>query len=122
MSVFLTKQEFQQILESNSGCLFVKFGAGWCGPCKKIKPVCDHWMLQLPKDKFTFLPVDVDDSVDLFATLRSKKIVQSVPTILCFFAGNRNPIAPDNIVVGSNVDQLNFFFQKCANEAHTLGI
>jgi hypothetical protein len=48
--------------------------------------------------------------------LRSKKIIQSVPTMVCYKQGNNNPIAPDYVVIGASVDQVNHFFQQCVAE------
>ena len=33
---FESRQEFLDILKVNPGFIVVKFGADWCGPCKKI--------------------------------------------------------------------------------------
>jgi thiol-disulfide isomerase/thioredoxin len=112
MSVYLTRQDFLNLLENNPGRLIFKFGAGWCGPCKMVMPQCEHWMRQLPRDRFSFIPVDIDDSFEVYAMLRSKKIVQSVPTLLCYKKGNVNPITPDFVVIGANVAQVNHFFQQ----------
>jgi thiol-disulfide isomerase/thioredoxin len=113
MSVYLTRQDFLKLLETNPGRLIFKFGAGWCGPCKMIMPQCEHFMRQLPRDKYVFVPIDVDDSFEVYSLLRAKKMVQSVPTLLCYKKGNTNPIAPDYVVVGASVEQVNYFFQQC---------
>ena len=113
MSVYLTRQDFLKRLESNPGRLIFKFGAGWCGPCKMVMPQCEHWMRQLPSNRFSFIPVDVEDSFEVYAMLRSKKIVTSVPTMVCYKQGNTNPIAPDYVVIGADVKQVNHFFQQC---------
>jgi hypothetical protein len=43
-------------------------------------------------------------------------MVQSVPTMLCYKKGNINPIAPDYVVVGASVEQVNYFFQQCTTD------
>jgi len=116
MSLQLSRTDYLKLLESNPGRLIFKFGAGWCGPCKMVMPQCEHWMRQLPRDRFVFVPVDIDDSFEVYAMLRSKKIIQSVPTMVCYKQGNINPTAPDYVVIGASVDQVNHFFQQCVAE------
>ena len=116
MSVQLNRKQYLELLEANPGRLIFKFGAGWCGPCKQVMPQCEHWMRQLPRDKFTFVPVDIDDSFEVYSLLRSKKIIQSVPTMVCYKQGNINPTSPDFVVVGASVDQVNHFFKQCVDK------
>ena len=55
--------------------------------------------------------VDIDESIDLYGALRSKRQINGIPAILCFNKGNLTYI-PDFSVSGSNPDQVNLFFKQ----------
>ena len=79
-----TEAEFEQVLnvakERQMGVV-VKFGATWCGPCKKIAPI---WEAALPSlsDRWLIGDIDVDQSADLYAKLKRFKMIRGVPTIM----------------------------------------
>ena len=56
--------------------------------------------------------VDVDDCFEIYAFLKTKKMVNGIPVILCYQKGNLNYI-PNDSVVGADVNQINMFFQRC---------
>ena len=60
--------------------------------------------------------VDVDESFELYAFLKSKKMVRSIPTLLSYEKGNVSYV-PNDVVVGSSVDEINIFFKGCFNKA-----
>jgi thiol-disulfide isomerase/thioredoxin len=102
------RQEFANVINENNGILIFKFGAEWCGPCGRIKSLVSNRVSQLaPNQKF--FEIDVDDSFDLYAFLKSKKIVQSIPTILAYYKENKT-FVPDKVVIGANTDDVNHFF------------
>lgn len=109
----MSKQDFGQALMENRGALIIKFGAEWCGPCKKIDPLVYSWMNRLP-ETIQGAVIDIDDetSFDLYAFLKSKKQVNGVPVILCYKKGNMTYV-PDNVIVGADEDQINRFFTAC---------
>jgi thiol-disulfide isomerase/thioredoxin len=96
----------------NQGALIIKFGAEWCGPCKKIDPLVYKWMGQ-PKPNMTYAIIDIDDNFEIYAFLKSKKMVNGVPVILCYKKGNLTWI-PDHTVIGADESQINIFFQICS--------
>jgi hypothetical protein len=109
----MSKQDFGQALMENRGALIIKFGAEWCGPCKRIDPLVYSWMNRLP-ETIQGAVIDIDDeaSFDLYAFLKSKKQVNGVPVILCYKKGNMTYV-PDNVIVGADEDQVNRFFTAC---------
>lgn len=106
-----SKENFAQLLQTNPGLLIIKFGATWCGPCKKIEGLVDQWFNQMPATVQCAI-VDVDDCFEIYAFLKTKKMVNGIPVILCYQKGNLNYI-PNDSVVGADVNQINLFFQRC---------
>lgn len=117
--VILDRNQFQQFLTENANneqyTLIFKFSATWCGPCNNMLPQCNHWLNQMPADRFRFFAIDVDKSGDLFAFLKSKKISSSVPTMLCYRPTNEG-FYPDQMVIGNDIQKVNQFFQFCVSE------
>ena len=106
----LSKDDFVKQLQENKGALIIKFGAEWCGPCKKIEPLVESLMKKLP-DKVTCAIIDVDDNFEIYALFKSKKMINGIPAIFAFKKGNIS-IVPDDVVVGADETQINLFFQK----------
>jgi len=103
-------QQFALLLAQNPGLIILKFVAEWCNPCKAIKGVVDAWYERMP-DTVQCCIIDIDDNFELYAFLNKKKMVNGVPAILCYQAGNLNYI-PDESVVGADVNQVNAFFSR----------
>jgi thiol-disulfide isomerase/thioredoxin len=110
-----TKEEFGNLLIENPGLLILKFGASWCGPCKKIEPIIDEWLQKLP-DNVQFCMIDIDDCFELYAFLQKKKMINGVPGILCYYRQNLTHI-PNDSVVGADFGQVNLFFERCLKKA-----
>jgi thioredoxin 1 len=110
----MSKDSFSQLLQTNNGLLIIKFGAEWCGPCKKIDPLVYEWMNKLStQPNVQCAIIDIDDNFEIYAFLKSKKMVNGVPVILCYKKGNISWI-PDKAVVGADERQVNIFFQDCS--------
>lgn len=111
----LSLQAFLDLLKINEGIIILKFGAEWCGPCKKIEQQVYAGFNQMPVNVQPIV-VDVDESFELYAFLKSKKMVKSIPTLLCYEKGNVSYV-PNDVVVGANVDEVNAFFKECFDKA-----
>lgn len=113
ITYFKDRQEFSKLLEKNPGIIILKLGATWCGPCKKIKNVVDVFYMSSP-DNVVCCDVDVDESFDLYAYLKNKKMVNGIPAMLRWNKGNTSFI-PDDSVTGANPKDLDNFFRRCGN-------
>jgi len=113
ISCFETREDFFNILKVNTGLVIIKFGATWCGPCKKIKHVVDAFFGTSP-DNVICADVDVDESFDLYGFFKSKKMVNGIPVMMCFIKGNETFI-PDDSVTGIEPVALDAFFKRCGN-------
>tara|TARA_Y100000816_G_scaffold280093_1_gene253094 strand:- start:4052 stop:4432 length:381 start_codon:yes stop_codon:yes gene_type:complete len=107
----LDRNEFKNLIKSNEGLVIIKFTASWCGPCKTIAPFVEDQFLKTP-EIVTCANIDVDDNFDIFAYMKSKKMVKGVPTILAYKKDNKS-FAPDFSISGSKEDDLINFFKEC---------
>jgi len=78
----LTEKDFQEKVLDQAGLVIVDYGATWCGPCKKLKPILDE-LDGTMNDKAAFYYVDAGEQ----PALAQKYGVMSLPTILFFKAG-----------------------------------
>ena len=111
ISKFESRQDFFNLLKNNPGLIILKLGAEWCGPCKKIAPILEGFFLTSP-DTVICADIDVDESFDLYAYLKNKKMVHGIPAILCYKKGNTSFI-PDDSITGADPGQLDAFFRRC---------
>ena len=105
-----SRSQFEELLKQNPGKVVLKFGATWCGPCKRIDPLVNQWFSNMPAT-VKCAAIDIDESFDLYGALKTKRQINGIPAILCFNKGNESYI-PDMNVVGANVDQVNAFFRQ----------
>lgn len=113
ISVFESRQDFLKLLPANPGLIVIKFGATWCGPCKQIAQVVQGFFATSPNDVIC-ADIDVDESFDLYAYFKSKKMVNGIPVILCYKKGN-NTFIPDDSVTGGDPTALDAFFKRCGH-------
>lgn len=70
--------------------VILKFHADWCAPCKVIGPKVKNMVLEKAEqlksheNKFIYIEVDVDECFDLYAFLKSKKMVRGIPTVFLY--------------------------------------
>lgn len=117
--VELDRNQFQELLASNNnGIVIFKFGANWCGPCKASKPLIVEYANKMPDNVFLY-DIDVDESFDLYAWMKSKKQVNGIPALLAYYPGS-NGIGANHSVSGSNASQIQYFFDEVERAAITL--
>lgn len=111
-----TRDIFLGILKNmNPGLFIMKLGAPWCGPCKLIAPIVDAFFGSSPSNVLC-ADINVDESFDLYSFLKSKRMVNGIPAILCYHAGNIG-YAPNDMVTGADANSLHRFFKRCGTTA-----
>ena len=74
----LEVDEFKKIQnELSNDMSSIKFGATWCGPCKKIKALCEEWFSKLPSNVILF-DIDIDETMELYMALKKYKMVKNL--------------------------------------------
>ena len=71
----------KELLNNNDDVIIFKFTATWCAPCKRASPVINNYKNNLP-ETYQFIEVDVDESLDIYGTLKSKRIVSGIPSLV----------------------------------------
>jgi thioredoxin 1 len=104
------RTDFLRVISENSGTVIFKFSAEWCGPCKKIAPDVAEFKKKISdRPDITWYDIDVDDSIQVFGMLKTKRIVNGVPAVLVYLSEN-DSIYPDEFVLGANKKDLNVIF------------
>ena len=111
ISSFSNRDEFLKLLHVNPGLVIIKLGASWCGPCKQIAHIVDAFFASSPAN-VVCADIDVDHSIDLYAFLKNKRVVNGIPVMLMYMKGNVS-FAPNQSVTGSDPVQLDAFFKQC---------
>ena len=115
MGISLTEEDLFKLQNAlgEKEMLIIKFTADWCGPCKGIKGLVDELLKDLP-ETIKFIEIDVDESLELFAKFKSKKMVNGIPAILGFKGGSKEHwFIPDDCVLGGNKEEIKKFFARC---------
>jgi len=112
----LTRETFKGLLEYNSKQnkhTILKLTANWCRPCKTIKDLAAAQVANLSEYAIECYEIDVDESLDFYAFLKQKKMVNGIPVFLFYKCGNMEFI-PDDSVTGANPPDILAFFARCA--------
>jgi thiol-disulfide isomerase/thioredoxin len=111
ISEIADRDAFFLLLQNNPGLIILKLGATWCPPCKLVeKPV--HGFFAASPPEVVCGDIDVDKSFDFYSFLKSKKMVNGIPVLLCYKKSNKTYI-PDDMVTGADPNQLHQFFTRC---------
>ena len=114
ITVFESREEFLNLLKVNPGLIIIKLGASWCGPCKQIAHIVEAFFASSPANVIC-ADIDVDVSIDLYAFLKQKKMVNGIPVMLMYRKGNVS-FAPDDSVTGAEPGALDAFFKRCGHK------
>ena len=117
ISEIANRDAFFTLLQHNTGIIVIKLGAEWCGPCKTIKPAIHGFFASSPPEVIC-ADIDVDNSFDFYSFLKSRKMVNGIPVLLCYKKGNSTYI-PDDAITGSNAGELHNFFKRCGTHLTT---
>jgi thiol:disulfide interchange protein len=114
----LTRETFKGLLEFNSKQskhTILKLTADWCRPCKSIKALAMEQVANLSAigRPIECYEINVDDSLDFYAFMKQKRMVNGIPVFLFYKAGNTEFI-PDDSVTGANPPDIVAFFARCA--------
>lgn len=99
--------------KTNNTIIIIKFGASWCGPCKKITDKCNQCFLEMPDNVFCF-DIDIDNNLEIYSAFKTKKMVKGVPTILCYYCKNTRDkwYISDTSISGSDNQKVFHFFKS----------
>ena len=113
-------QELQAKMTSQ--ILIIKFGAEWCGPCKKIAPNYYDFIKTAPTN-IIFADIDIDESIDLYITLKRNKMVSGIPVFFAYYGGVKRDkwFIPEDSIIGGDVKLVTDFFARCNKKALELG-
>ena len=109
-----SKADFENIIRNKKDKAIFKFTADWCDPCKKAKPIIDENLKKLP-DSILFNEIDIDESIEIYGMLKSKRLVTSIPALIYYNKDNYT-LWPDNVISSSNKNDIDNFFSKCINQ------
>jgi thioredoxin-like negative regulator of GroEL len=113
ISEIANRNSFFLLLQNNPGLIILKLGAKWCPGCVNIEKPVEAFFATSPPEVICG-DIDVDKSFDFYSFLKSKKMVNGIPVLMCFKKGNATYI-PDDIITGADPQQLHQFFMRCGN-------
>ena len=113
------RDQFFAFLKQNTGIMVFKFGADWCKPCQTIKDDVEQYFANTPDNVLCF-DLDIDESFDLYAFLKSKKMVTGVPSILAYVKGNESYASDFAYSFSGGKDALKIFFDTVNIKANSM--
>lgn len=111
----LTRETFKGLLDYNSKQgkhTILKLTANWCRPCKTIKDLAIQQVANLSNTSIECYEIDVDESLDFYAFMKQKKMVNGIPVFL-FYKKDNVGYAPDDSITGANPPDILAFFDRC---------
>ena len=107
--------DFAELLKNNPGVFIIKFGAVWCGPCKRINGLVHDYIKIMP-DNVQCAVIDIDINLEVYGFLKKKRIINGVPTILAYYKDNLHYM-PDDMVSGADTVKVTEFFKRCFDQS-----
>lgn len=98
--------------------LIIKFGADWCGPCKKIAPIFYDFIEKAPTN-IIFADINIDENADLYMTLKKHKMVNGIPVFFAFYGDEKRDkwFIPEDSVIGADEISVKAFFDRSKKKA-----
>jgi thiol-disulfide isomerase/thioredoxin len=113
------REQFFEFLKQNPGIMVFKFGADWCKPCQSIKDDVEKYFANTADNVLCF-DLDIDDSFDIYAFLKSKKMVTGVPSILAYVKGNDSYASDFAYSYSGGSEALKNFFDTVNMKANSI--
>ena len=79
--IHVNQKNFEEEVLKESKLTIVKFGAAWCGPCKKLDPIIDEIAEENTDIEVTYVDIDSDGPI------AAEYGILSVPSTLFFKEG-----------------------------------
>ena len=116
------KQLHELQAKMTSQILIIKFGADWCGPCKKIAPNYIDFIKTAPSN-IIFADIDIDESIDLYMSLKRNKMVSGIPVFFAYYGDVKRDkwFIQEDSIIGGDVKLVTEFFARCCKKAIELG-
>lgn len=116
--------QFKQLLQNlGNKIIIIKFSADWCKPCKKIKPIVEEWFSKL-NETFIIAEIDIDETMELYYALKTKKMVNGIPSILAYYGNVERDMnqwyIPSDSVIGGDENEVKLFFDRCQIKGATM--
>tara|TARA_Y100000389_G_scaffold14646_1_gene12996 strand:+ start:540 stop:914 length:375 start_codon:yes stop_codon:yes gene_type:complete len=118
----INKEVFKHLIHENDGKMIFKFTATWCAPCKRAAPFINDHLDKIKQDisegknenTIRFFEIDIDESVDVYGLLKSKRMIQGVPSLI-FYDSENKTLWPDIAISSSKESDINYFFESVVN-------
>ena len=109
--------------QTSDKLFIIKFGAPWCGPCQRIKPMANAAMSKLAAthgERVVCVDICIDDDLDLYAELKRRRVVKGVPSILAYRGTDMQEpwYQPMDSVSGGDESKITAFFDRCKGYLH----
>ena len=111
----LNKESLQNILTNmnEEQAILIKFGATWCGPCQKIKTLCEEHFSRF-SENLICVDLDVDENFEIYGQYKVKKQINGIPKMMIYYGKNEHNYwyIPDDSVSSSDHKGINNFFDR----------
>ena len=108
------RKDFLTLLEHNPGIMIFKFTAVWCKPCQLIKEFVTQHIESITANTHDVVcyEIDVDECFDVFAYMKTKKMMKGIPTLMAYKQGTTS-FVPDDSISGIDKQDVSDFFTRC---------